>query len=323
MKFEAVGNGGTVECYCIIKSVEKKTSTKGGAYLDLTIADKSGEMNAKLWDYSEMLHGVFAAGDLVKLRGTVSRYNGTEQLKIDKIRPVNNSDNVSIEQFVPSADLSGEQMWETLYGIAERFADKDLSAIVTSILEERKEPLLYWPAAFKMHHAIRGGLLFHTLSIVRLAESICNVYTFADRDLLLAGAILHDIGKIDEFLVSDVGLVTGYSVEGNLLGHITKGAMLINEHAANLGIESNVPMLLSHMLLSHHGVPEFGAVVLPQFLEAELLSQLDLMDATTYEITEAVSAVEVGEFTGRMNYLNGRRLYNHGRTKGAPIPKLI
>ena len=214
-------------------------------------------------------------------------------------------------------------MWNELYNIADAFADADLKAIVTTILKDKKEQMLYWPAAFKMHHAVKGGLLCHTLSIVRLAEAICKVYTFADRELLLAGVILHDIGKIEEFELNSTGLVANYSPKGNLVGHLVSGAVTVEKTAEKLGITSDVPMLISHMLISHHGDPEFGAAVLPQFLEAELLSQLDMMDATVFEICEATTAVKSGETTGRIFGFDNRKLYNHGRTSNKYDPKIF
>lgn len=323
MNFDSITPNGSIDCYVLLKTVEKKTSAKGGFYLDVTISNKSGEMNAKLWDYSEAVHGAYEAGNLVKLRGTVSEYKGTNQFRIERIRPVLPEDGVDVNDFVPSIGFSEEDMWNELYKIAENFGDEDLKGIVTTILTEKKEQMLYWPAAFKMHHAVRGGLLCHTLAIVRLAEAICKIYPFADRELLLGGAILHDIGKIEEFDLGATGLVTGYSTKGNLVGHLVGGAVLVEKTAEKLGITSNVPMLLSHMLISHHGNPEFGAAVLPQFLEAELLSQLDLMDATVFEICEATSAVKPGETTGRIFGLDNRKLYNHGRTDNKYNPKIF
>lgn len=323
MKFDNISPSGSVDCFVLLKTVEKKTSAKGGFYLDATIADKSGEMNAKLWDYSEAVHGVYEAGNLVKLRGTVSEYRGVNQFRIDRIRLVLPEDGVDINDFVPSTGFNEADMWNELYNIADAFADADLKAIVTTILKEKKEQMLYWPAAFKMHHAVKGGLLCHTLSIVRLAEAVCRVYTFADRELLLAGVILHDIGKIEEFELNSTGLVSGYSPKGNLVGHLVSGAVTVEKTAEKLGITSEVPMLLSHMLISHHGDPEFGAAVLPQFLEAELLSQLDMMDATVFEICEATAAVKSGETTGRIFGLDNRKLYNHGRTSNKYDPKIF
>ena len=280
----------------------------------MTLADSDGEINAKLWRYSPDDHGEYTVNELVKIRGVVSQYNGSDQLKIDRIRHVSPEDGVNTAYYVKSAEYSGEQMYDELYGIAAAFKDEDLKKIVLAILEDERLPLLYWPAAFKLHHAVRGGLLMHTLSIVRLAEGVCTVYPFVDRELLISGAILHDIAKLREFNVADSGVAIGYSNEGNLLGHLAMGAMVINEYAEKLGIDKKTAMLLEHMVLSHHGDPEFGAAVRPMFIEAELLSELDLMDSRVYEMREAVAGTKPEEFSGRIWAMDNRKLFNHTRT---------
>jgi len=186
-----------------------------------------------------------------------------------------------------------------------------------------REALLFWPAAYKLHHAIRGGLLLHTLSIVRLCESVCKIYPNVDRELLMAGAMLHDIAKTIEFDVSATGTATGYSVKGNLIGHLAEGAMMIRETAKELSLDMETAMLLEHMVLSHHGDPEFGACMRPMFLEAILLSQLDMLDATVYEVNDATAKLETGEFSGRMWALDNRKLYNHNRRQGEETLKLF
>lgn len=314
MNFTPIDNKGLVDGFCLIKSLDKKTSSKGDTYLDMTLSDADGEINAKLWRYSAELHGEYTVNELVKIRGIVSQYQGADQLKIEKIRHVIPEDGVNAGDFVKSADYSGEQMYKELYSIAEGFKDEDLRKIVTAILDDNRLALLYWPAAFKLHHAMRGGLLFHTLSIVRLAEGVCSVYPFVDRELLLSGAILHDVAKLSEFKVADTGVATGYSAEGNLLGHLAMGAMVIDKYAENLNINKKTAMLLEHMVLSHHGEPEFGAAVRPMFIEAELLSELDLMDSRVYEMREAVSAAPTDDFSGRVWAMDNRKLYNHQRT---------
>lgn len=314
MNFTPVDNKGLVDGFCLIKSIDKKTSSKGDTYLDMTLSDSDGEINAKLWRYSPELHGEYTVNELIKIRGVVSQYNGSDQLKIDRIRHVTPEDGVNVSDYVKSADYTGEQMYNELYSIAEGFKDEDLKRIVLAILEDERLPLLYWPAAFKLHHAVRGGLLMHTLSIVRLAEGVCTVYPFVDRELLISGAILHDIAKLKEFNVADTGVATGYSNEGNLLGHLAMGAMVINKYAEELNISSKTAMLLEHMVLSHHGDPEFGAAVRPMFIEAELLSELDLMDSRVYEMREAVAATNSEEFSSRIWAMDNRKLFNHTRT---------
>ncbi|MBE6728907.1 MAG: HD domain-containing protein [Ruminococcaceae bacterium] len=314
MNFKSIDSKGLVEGFCLVKSVDKKTSSKGDTYLDLTLADSHGEINAKLWNYNENLHGVYEANSLVKIRGTISVYNGVDQLRIERIRPINDEDGVKIEDFVKSAGYDSSAMYDALFDIASSFEDKELSLLVTTILNEHRLALLYWPAAFKLHHAIRGGLLLHTLSIVRLCQNISNIYTFINKELLIAGAMLHDIAKIGEFQVADSGIATGYSVKGNLIGHLAEGAIIVRRTAEKVGVSEETSNLIEHMLLSHHGDPEFGAAVRPMFIEAEILSELDMLDARIYEMKDAVEGVDAGEFTGRLWSMDNRKLYNHGKS---------
>lgn len=313
MNFTPIDNNGLVDGFCIIKSIDCKTSSKGDAYLDMMLGDADGEINAKLWRYSKELHGEYAVNELVKIRGMISQYNGADQLKIERIRHTTAGDGVDPSDFVKTASFSGEDMYNELYSIAENFEDGELKTIVTAILKDNRMCLLYWPAAFKLHHAIRGGLLFHTLSIVRLAQKVCEVYPFVDRDLLISGAILHDIAKLSEFEVAETGIATGYSNEGNLIGHLAMGAMVINKYAEKLGISRKTAMLLEHMCLSHHGEPEFGAAVRPMFIEAELLSELDLMDSRMFAMRESVSEVAADDFSARIWSMDNRKLFNHSR----------
>lgn len=311
MNFNEIGGNGLVEGFAIIKQCDKKTAKNGNSYLDLVLSDKDGEIFAKLWDYNEITHGKYENDMFVKVRGAVSQYNGHDQLRIEKIRPVISSDNVNVSDYVKSADYSGEDMLNFLLATVKGFKDEDLKKIVTYLLEENKEKMLYFPAAFRLHHAIRCGLLMHTSSIVRLCEGVCKVYPFVNRELLISGAILHDIAKTVEFDVRETGIASGYTVEGNLIGHLVKGAMMVADATKILNIDSEKSMLLQHMILSHHGEPEFGAAVRPSFLEADLLSQLDSMDARIYEIMDAVSGIEKGEFTQRLWALEDRKFYKY------------
>ncbi len=323
MNFTSLNNYGAVEGYCIVKSADCKTSSKGDRYLDLTLSDKSGEINAKIWSYSEADYGTYAVGDIIKVRGTISVYNNSDQLKIERIRKADESDNVNPADLVASAEYDADEMFSKLLSTAQSFENAEISKLVSTMLNENRQKLLYWPAAFKLHHAIRGGLLMHTLSIVKMAESACNVYPFVNRDILLAGAILHDIAKIDEYTVPETGIATGYSVQGNLLGHLAEGAMMIRETARRIGTPDDIAILLEHMLLSHHGSPEFGAAVRPMFIEAELLSELDMLDARLYEMREATKECTTGEFSGKLWALDNRKLYNHGLSDLNKNPNLL
>ena len=205
----------------------------------------------------------------------------------------------------------GEFMYEKLIERVNAFSDEELKKLVLHMYEQRKDVLLTWPAAYRLHHAVRGGLLMHTLSIVKLCEGVCEVYPFVNKDLLLTGAMLHDIAKTTEYDVGASGIASGYTVEGNLIGHLVKGAMLVDEAATELSISREKAMLVEHMLISHHGEPEYGAAVRPMFLEAELLSELDLMDARVYQIAHAIENVEENGFSSRLWALEDRRIYKH------------
>ncbi|MDR0314914.1 MAG: HD domain-containing protein [Oscillospiraceae bacterium] len=304
---------GLVEGYALVKRNDKRINSKGSLYLDMLLCDAGDEISAKLWDYNEESFGEFTVNSIVKVRGTISVFNGSDQLRIERIRNITQDDNIKIEDFVQTAKYDGESMFFELVNIADGFEDMDLKNLVKSILTKYKESLLYYPAAYRLHHAIRGGLLFHTLSIVRLAQGICSVYPFVDRDLLFTGAVLHDIGKTLEYEVSDTGIVQKYTVDGTLIGHIIRGAMEVRKTGEELGLPEEKIMLVEHMLISHHGDPEFGAAKRPMFLEAELLSQLDLMDARVDEISKSVESIDYGDFSARQWALENRQFYNHGR----------
>lgn len=310
MNFKQLPNG-MCDGFVILKKCDKKKTKAGAEYLDLIIADKEGEMSAKLWDYRGG-SDVFGNDMMVKIRGTIETYNGKEQFRVAQIRPCNENDNYNLSELVPASAIGGEQLFDMIKKRVSNFENQDLKRIVTSIIDDKKDLLVRYPAALRLHHAIVGGLMYHTMSILRMAEEICKIYTNINKDLLFSGIILHDVAKTWELETSKTGLAKGYSVEGELIGHLVKGAMYVEETAKSLGIDSEVVALLEHMIISHHGVPEYGAAVRPMFLEAEILSALDSLDATIYEINTAVSKVQPGAFTDRQWALDNRKLYNHG-----------
>lgn len=322
MNFTPVNQTGTQEGFCLIKTVEQKKTAKGVPFLDLVLADSSGEIGAKLWDYKEELHGVFTPHMLVKVRGSIAPFNDVDQMRVERIRQAEETDNVRMEDYVPSAPFDSAAMFAQLLETAQGFADEELRKLVVHLLETYRSQLLIWPAAFKLHHAVRGGLLYHTVSVLRLAQSVCAVYPFVDSDLLYTGVILHDICKIQELDVTRAGISTGYTTQGELVGHLVLGAVLVEKTALELGLSRETIVLVQHMLISHHGEPEFGAAMRPQFLEAELLAELDLMDARVYEIMQAQQEARPGSFSTRQWMLDNRRFYNHGRGEAGPAAVL-
>ena len=293
------------EGFLLVKAGEQRTSSNGGKFLDMTLCDRSGEVNAKMWDSATPAP---EPGDVVKVRATMQEYNGRAQLRVDKMRPAEERDQVDMSLLVPCAPQSGEEMLERITERVARMQDEELKGVVTRRLEMAGEGLLTFPAAQKMHHAERGGLLHHTTTMLALAEAICGVYPTLDADLLCAGVILHDLCKMSEMKADSLGLVSDYTPEGLMLGHLVQGVSDIQRVCDELGVRPELKLLLSHMILSHHDTPEFGSPKPPMFPEAEILHEIDLMDARMYEMNSALLGVEPGTFTERVWALD-RRLY--------------
>lgn len=303
--------GQQFEGFCIIKSVQIKVNVKGSAYLDLVLADSEGECVAKLWDYNQETQGVYAADDVVKVRGSVTLFKETEQLKIDRIRKSTEADSVDMSGLIPCAPFDPAWLYDQLFETAGAFSDDDLRRLVQYLLRENREKLLYFPAAVKLHHATRGGLLHHTWTILQLAKSVAAVYPALDTDLLYTGVMLHDFGKLTELDSGALGLASAYTAPGQLLGHINIGVSQVAAAAELLGVDEQTAMLVEHMLLSHHGEAEFGSPKPPMFPEAEVLSELDLLDSRMYEMFSALESVNPGAFSERQWALDNRQLYRH------------
>lgn len=311
MRLLNTANGQTFEGFCIIKSVAVKANVKGSDYLDLVLADSEGECVAKLWDYNRETHGTFDADDIIKVRGSITIWKETEQMKIDRIRHVLPEDAVDMSQLLPCAPFDPQWLYDQLFTLAEGFQDDDLRRLVQYLMKEHKEQLLFFPAAVKLHHATRGGLLHHTWTITQLAHSVAATYPALDADLIYAGAILHDIGKLSELDTGSLGLASTYTARGQLIGHISIGVSEVAAAAELLGVPQETSTLVEHMLLSHHGQPEFGSPRMPMFPEAEVLSELDLLDSKLYEMFSALDGVQRGAFSERQWALDNRQLYQH------------
>lgn len=323
MKYLETEKAGLVEGFALVKSAEKRSAKNGSVYLDMLLGDKEGDVFAKIWDFREDITPMPEVNSIIKFRGTLQQYNGNDQLIVSKLRPSVPTDNLDMSDFVKSSDVDGEDMYRAIVNMVSAFADDELRSVVLGMLSDNRAQMLSFPAAEKLHHAMRGGLLYHTLSIVRLAEGVCAIYPFVDRELLLSGAILHDIAKIREYSINSLGVVDGHTLEGVLLGHLVMGAEDVGRKCDELGISAEKKYLLQHMLISHHGKLEFGAAVRPAFIEAEILSQLDMLDANIYEMADAVKDTAKGDFTGRLWMLDNRRLYNHGRTEVEPKAEIL
>ncbi len=301
-----------IQDFYLVKSSALKKNSNGKTYLDIVIGDSTGEIGCKKWDVSveeEAKLVQLKEGDIVKIRAVVTLWNGGKQLRISRIRGAVAEDNISIIELIKAAPEDPEEMYSFIFKRAEEMVDEELRGICLHFLGEYREKLLYYPAAQKNHHAEYAGLLYHIKRMLINGDLMCSVYPFLNKDLVATGVILHDMQKINEINSNEIGLSTGYFTEGMLLGHLIQGVKAIHEYSVKNGMNKEKAMMLEHMILSHHYEPEFGSPKRPMFPEAEILHYLDIIDARMFDMEEALSGVEEGEFSDRVWTLDNRRIY--------------
>jgi 3'-5' exoribonuclease len=250
----------------------------GGQYLALTLVDKTGVMEARMWEEFADTVSTCNEGCYVKAQGQIARYNGKFQITLTKMRLAAASE-IETKDFVPTTRFDIDAMWQELRGCVDAFANADLRRLVLAFLDDPEIGPAYReaPAAKVLHHAWIGGLLEHVLTLVRVCRAAAPFYPEVDPDLLVAGAILHDIGKVREL---SWGSTFAYTLEGTMIGHISIAQGMLREKVAALpGFPDRLRVLVEHMILSHHGRYEFGSPKLPMTPEAILLSALDDLEA--------------------------------------------
>lgn len=300
-----------VDGYYILQSTALKTTAAGKAFLNASISDKTGSIPVILWNYSGPI-GPSDDGKIVFIKGQVSEFKGALQVTLEALRLAQPDDPADLSALVPVAPIDAQQMYEEILRLTDSIQDPDYQAVCKEFLNRHSEALMTIPAAKSVHHGFLHGLLMHTGYMLQIADSLANLYPeVVDRSLLLAGTLLHDFSKREEFTFSDLGLVSGYSMKGQLLGHLVMGAQEVGAIAKELGIPEEKSVLLQHMLLAHHGKPEYGAAVVPMCAESELLSMIDMVDSRMEIYRENLEQTPLGEFSGRVFALDGHRIFHH------------
>lgn len=294
----------------ILKSVMLRKTRTGKDYLDIILKDKSGEIPAKLWNVLEEQKEMFKSGNVVHVDGEVDSFGSNPQIKIEHIEKTKLSD-TEMSELVETAPLDSKKMFEEIVLIIDNFKNEDVKLITKSLVDKYEYKFKTYPAAKSFHHAIKGGLLFHTYTMLENAKKLSATYTFLNTDLLFAGVILHDICKTEEMECNELGVVETYTKDGQLLGHIIQCICEIDNVSRNLNIQSEVPLLLKHMVLSHHYHPEFGSPKYPMIPEAEMLHYLDILDSRMYQMKQAFNATKENEFSSRVRMLDNRNIYHY------------
>lgn len=298
-------DGDRLEIEVMIANVNRGVTAKGAAYLSFVIQDKTGTIDAKYWNVSEEMLGIFKPGMIVKVSGDVLNHNKQLQFRIQSMKECDAAD-IDMRDFVKASPISKAELRKRIEEKVASIQNTAIAQIVKVILEDYDQDFYTYPAASKNHHDFIGGLATHVLGMLELAENICVLYPILKRDLLIAGVLLHDVGKIVEL---SGPIVTEYTTEGKLLGHISIMQAKVSNVAEQLGIKGEEPVLLRHMILSHHGVYEYGSPVLPMIPEAECLYLIDNLDARMNTIEKALAPLHKGDFSQRIFALENRCFY--------------
>ena len=305
--------GGEVTEFFMAKGASVKVGANHKTYFDITLCDKTGEINGKKWDVDDTEGSSLSSlrdGDMVRVRASVSEWNGIKQLRITKIRKADASaDGLDMADYIKAAPEKPEDMYAFIWDKAQDIKDEGLKRVCTDALTENKDKLMYYPGAMRNHHAEYAGLLYHTKRMLDMGIRACEVYTGLDKDWVVCGVIMHDMEKLSEISSNELGVSSGYTVKGNLLGHIVLGTIRMEERAKRAGLSEEKTVMLQHMILAHHYEPEFGSPVRPMFPEAELLHYLDMLDAKMFDFEAALEGVDGGRFSERVRTLDNRMLY--------------
>lgn len=296
---------GKVQLKALITKCDRGRTAKNTPYLSLLLEDRSGILDAKFWNLTEEQLAQYRTGMVVEAFGEIIFHKNAAQLRVRKLLV---DEEANLLDYVREAPMSKEEMEQEVHSYIEGMQDPLLKEIVREVLALVKDSFYLYPAATRNHHNFVGGLAYHTLSMAKLGNKIADQYDFLDRDLLMAGILLHDLGKVEEL---SAPMLPEYTTKGNLLGHISIGSQLIDRVAMALEAENEEKViLLKHMVLSHHGKFEYGSPVLPMIPEAEVLTILDNLDSRLYMMKQSIDSTQPGTFGPRVFALENRMVYH-------------
>lgn len=301
-------DGEEMDIVVLIKNSQLRRNKKNKLFLAMQFGDGSGEIRGNFWDATDQDAATFSTGTIVELNGKREEYQGRPQIRIYSLRVVGPQEGYELDQFVKSAPEPINDMHAEINQFVNQIQNRTWKTIVQYLLKKWGKRFYDYPAGRSNHHAVRGGLAFHTLSMLKDAKGLADNYEQIDRSLLYAGCILHDMGKVLELTGP---AATQYTTEGNLVGHLVliDEQIMLAAQDLKIDLESEALLLLRHMVLSHHGRYEYGSPKLPALLEAEILHRIDDMDAMVYAVTNALQHTGRGTFTEPLLSQDGKRYY--------------
>lgn len=269
----------TFHCHFLAKEKSLHTGKNGRSYLSLTLSDKSGSLDARVWDNVEEVDRAFQSGDIIRVKGQIQLFQNRRQAVVHRLEKAEEG-SFSLADFLSGQPIDPEGLFRQLMGIVEGVYDSHVRQLIMDVLTDPsvRERLLKSPAAKTIHHAKAGGLLEHIVSICQVMRLLSSHYRQLNSDLLIFGAIFHDIGKIWELELRDDGIY--YTDEGRLVGHLVLASEIVEKKASRiLGFPENLKMVLKHIILSHHNLLEYGSPKRPKFLEALVVAMVDDLDS--------------------------------------------
>ena len=299
-----------VEGFYLLKDASVKKTANGKPYLSATIMDATGSLTAMMWDYSGPIDER-DIGQVVKVRGDITVYKNANQITLSRLRFANDQDEIDLDRLVPIAPIDADMRFQEVRALIATIEDDDYRAVAEEMLRRHGDRFRTIPAAKSVHHSFLNGLLMHTSNMLKTADFFAALYSdLLDRSLLITGTLLHDLAKEREFAFSNIGMATGYTVEGELLGHIVMGAQEAAEVCRELDVPEHKSVLLQHLILSHHGNPEYGAAVVPMCAEAELLALIDRVDSRMEIYSEILPTLDPNTFSARIFALE-KKIFRH------------
>jgi 3'-5' exoribonuclease len=312
-----------IDHFLIVRKCEIRRSKANKPYYFLTLGDRTYSLSANIWDDFESYSSCVKAGDILKVEGIVDEYLGSPQIKIRDIRFINHSDNVSHDDFMSRSSRDPEEMMKEFFSRIKKVSNKKLKTLLIRIFDEPGfKKFAAAPAGKLWHHSYLHGLLEHTLEIIKICDLLCDFHREINRDLVIAGAMLHDFGKVEEL---SFDLTYEYTDKGKLLGHIVIAAMKINEVAAGIpDFPEDLKNCLLHIVLSHQGKLEFASPVVPKTLEAITLYHADELSAKVNAYKNALQAESKSDskWTKWLSIVS-TDLYNHGLTQDAVKTEMV
>lgn len=308
MQLYDLKNGEEFGLYVLIKSADIRVARNGNSFIAFRFQDKSGAMDGMFWNASDKEMNTFQSGKVVFLQGHRENYQGKPQVKIESMRLAETGEPKDPSLYVESVSVSKEDIQDRINDALFKIEEPHIARVVRKILKNKEEEFYLYPAAKRNHHAMAGGLSYHTVTMVKIAEKLLEIYPQLNASLLIGGIVLHDIGKTIEL---SGAISTEYTLKGKMMGHIVIINELIDRACQEIGIDTEIEpiILLKHVVLAHHGKLEYGSPVLPQLLEAEIIHYIDDMDAKINMISAVLDQTDPGHFTPQIFPLDKREIY--------------